>query len=228
MPLAARRRPAARAASGHPRATPGEAMSVASPPAPSTLDPPTATATPRRRRKPGGSRFPAAPWVLLPSLVLIFIFVYGFIAFSGWISVSNWNRPTRDGPDPSRAVRRHLRGDVRRAALPGRPAQQSSCSRSGSWSLALLGGLVLALLVHHVTVGQGPVPVGVPAALRAELHRHRRRVPLDLQPGAGRQRRPARDRDREPAGLDHRSHRSSAASTNPARPSRSSSGCPSR
>ena len=70
-------------------------MSVASPPAPPpTLDPP-ADGHPPTRRKPGGSRFPAAPWVLLPSVVLIFIFVYGFIAFSGWISVSNWNRATR-------------------------------------------------------------------------------------------------------------------------------------
>src|SRR5919204_5251248 len=75
-------------------------MSVASPPAPPpTIDPPATTTGKRRGRKPGGSRFPAAPWVLLPSIILTFIFVYGFIAFSGWISVSQWNRPTRQDLD---------------------------------------------------------------------------------------------------------------------------------
>jgi glucose/mannose transport system permease protein len=129
-------------------------MSVASPPAPPpTLDPPGPTAT-RKRRKPGGSRFPAAPWVLLPSVVLIFIFVYGFIAFSGWISVSNWNRPTRTDltiRSPFGATYAEMFGEQRFQA----DLRNVFVFTIGFLVLALLGGLVLALLVHHVTVGQG-------------------------------------------------------------------------
>jgi glucose/mannose transport system permease protein len=129
-------------------------MSVASPPAPPTLEPPTATATPRRRRKPGGSRFRAAPWVLLPSLVLTFVFVYGFIAFSGWISVSNWNRPTREDltlRQPFGATYAEMFAEQRFQA----DLRNVVVFTTGFLVVALLGGLVLALLVHHVTVAKG-------------------------------------------------------------------------
>ncbi len=129
-------------------------MSVASPPAPPTLEPPTATATPRRRRKPGGSRFRAAPWVLLPSLVLTFVFVYGFIAFSGWISVSNWNRPTREDltlRQPIGATYAEMFAEQRFQA----DLRNVVVFTTGFLVVALLGGLVLALLVHHVTVAKG-------------------------------------------------------------------------
>src|SRR5215211_117408 len=68
-------------------------MSVTSaPPAPpgDTLKAPPPAIKSRKR-----SRFRGAAAFMAPSLILTFIFVYGFIAFSGWISVSNWKRPTR-------------------------------------------------------------------------------------------------------------------------------------
>lgn len=129
-------------------------MSVASPPAPPTLDPPATTARPSRRRKPGGSRFPAAPWVMLPSIVLIFIFVYGFIAFSGWISVSKWNRPTRQDlspREPFAATYGEMFGEQRFQA----DLRNVVVFTVGFLVIALIGGLVLALLVHHVTIGKG-------------------------------------------------------------------------
>jgi glucose/mannose transport system permease protein len=130
-------------------------MSVASPPAPPpTIDPPATTTRRRRGRKPGGSRFPAAPWVLLPSIILTFIFVYGFIAFSGWISVSQWNRPTRQDLDlrqPFGATYGELFAEQRFQA----DLRNVVVFTIGFLILALLGGLLLALLVHHVTVGRG-------------------------------------------------------------------------
>jgi glucose/mannose transport system permease protein len=130
-------------------------MSVTSPPLPpTTLDPPDTTTRPRRARKPRGSRFPAARWVLMPSVLVIFIFVYGFIAFSGWISLSKWNRPTRQDLAPRTPFgatygelfsEQRFQADLRNVVV----------FTAGFMILALLGGLVLALLVHHVTVGKG-------------------------------------------------------------------------
>jgi glucose/mannose transport system permease protein len=128
-------------------------MSVASPPAPPTLDPPTTPAKLRRRRRPGSGKFAAAPWVLLPSIVLIFIFVYGFIAFSGWISVSKWNRPTRQDlglRQPFGATYAEMFGEQRFQA----DLRNVIVFTIGFLLLALIGGLVLALLVHHVTVAK--------------------------------------------------------------------------
>jgi glucose/mannose transport system permease protein len=48
---------------------------------------------PRRR---GVAERWLSPLILSPSLIAIFIFVYGFIGMTLWISVSNWRRPTRD------------------------------------------------------------------------------------------------------------------------------------
>ena len=46
---------------------------------------------PRRRRR----RFSSDHWgpilLLLPSALLILVFVYGFIGYTGWLSMSNWN-----------------------------------------------------------------------------------------------------------------------------------------
>jgi len=130
-------------------------MSVASPPAPPTADTPAATQKPRRGLLGrGGSRFAAAPWVLLPSVVLIFIFVYGFIAFSGWISVSLWGRPTRRDlslRQPFGATYGEMFAEQRFQA----DLRNVIVFTVGFLLLALLGGLVLALLVHHVTVAKG-------------------------------------------------------------------------
>jgi glucose/mannose transport system permease protein len=118
-----------------------------------TLDPP-APGPGRRHRRLGGSRFPTAPWVLLPSIVLIFIFVYGFIAFSGWISVSTWNRATRQDltiRQPFGSTYGELFGEQRFQA----DLRNVVVFTVGFLVVALLGGLVLALLVHHVTVAKG-------------------------------------------------------------------------
>jgi glucose/mannose transport system permease protein len=37
-----------------------------------------------------------SPLILSPSLIAIFVFVYGFIGMSVWISLSNWRTPKRD------------------------------------------------------------------------------------------------------------------------------------
>ncbi len=127
-------------------------MTVA-PPAPSTTAT-AATRPPRSRRRRRRSRFAAAPWVLLPSILVAFIFVYGFIAFSGWISVSNWNRATRQDLSlrkPFGATYAELFGEQRFQA----DLRNVLVFTVGFLLLALGGGLALSLLVHHVTVGKG-------------------------------------------------------------------------
>ncbi len=37
-----------------------------------------------------------SPLILSPSLIAVFIFVYGFIAMTIWVSISNWRSPERD------------------------------------------------------------------------------------------------------------------------------------
>ena len=37
-----------------------------------------------------------APLLLAPSLIALFVFVYGFIGFTFWVSLSNWRSATRD------------------------------------------------------------------------------------------------------------------------------------
>ena len=48
---------------------------------------------PRRR---GVSERWLSPLILAPSLIAIFIFVYGFIGMTVWVSFSNWQSPVRD------------------------------------------------------------------------------------------------------------------------------------
>ncbi len=56
--------------------------------------PPIATdSTPKRR---GISERWLSPLILAPSLIAIFIFVYGFIGMTVWVSFSNWQTPVRD------------------------------------------------------------------------------------------------------------------------------------
>jgi glucose/mannose transport system permease protein len=51
--------------------------------------------------------------MLLPSVVLIGVFVYGFIAWTGWVSVSNWTTFVRDLSFGGFDAYRHLVGDFR-------------------------------------------------------------------------------------------------------------------
>lgn len=47
------------------------------------------------RRARGNDRF-IGPLLLSPSIIALLVFVYGFIAMTVWISLSNWKSPTRD------------------------------------------------------------------------------------------------------------------------------------
>jgi glucose/mannose transport system permease protein len=53
----------------------------------------TGTAPPRRR---GIAERWLSPLILSPSLIAVFIFVYGFIGMTFWVSFSNWDSPRRD------------------------------------------------------------------------------------------------------------------------------------
>ncbi len=53
------------------------------------------TGSPPSRRRGIAERW-LSPLILSPSLIAVFIFVYGFIGMTIWISVSNWDSPRRD------------------------------------------------------------------------------------------------------------------------------------
>lgn len=106
---------------------------------------------PKQKR---GARFKAAPWGLLPSLIVSGIFVYGFIAFSGWISVSNWRRPTaRDLSlrEPFGETYKELFQEQRWQA----DLRNMLVFTVGFLLLAIVAGLIAALLVHRVVIGKG-------------------------------------------------------------------------
>ena len=119
------------------------------PPGTSTAKRPSPTIT--RKNKP---RFRGAAAFMAPSIILTFVFVYGFIAFSGWISLSSWKRPTRRDlsfRDPFGATYWEMFQEQR---------FQASMRNIIVFTvlflvLAVLTGLVLALLVHRVTVAKG-------------------------------------------------------------------------
>lgn len=48
------------------------------------------------RRRPVFPERWLAPLLLAPSLIALFVFVYGFIGFTIWVSMSNWRSATRD------------------------------------------------------------------------------------------------------------------------------------
>ncbi|WP_099302953.1 carbohydrate ABC transporter permease [Bacillus sp. Marseille-P3800] len=58
--------------------------------APSSLVKTKTIATPKRKKRRSTDQWTAIAF-LLPSLVLIAIFVYGFISWTGYVSLSNWN-----------------------------------------------------------------------------------------------------------------------------------------
>jgi glucose/mannose transport system permease protein len=106
---------------------------------------------PKSRR---GARFRSAPWALLPSLLVSAIFVYGFIGFSGWISLSKWKRPTaRDlgiaspfgGTYKELFEEQRFQADLRNMLV----------FTIGFLLLSIISGLVTALLVHRVVLGRG-------------------------------------------------------------------------
>ena len=105
------------------------------------------------RARPG-HRFRGAAWFMAPSILLTFIFVYGFIAFSGLISFSNWKRPTRQDlsiRDPFGATYIEMFGEQRWQA----GMRNVVVFTVLFLLLTVVGGLVMAILVHNVTVGKG-------------------------------------------------------------------------
>src|SRR6266498_2971216 len=101
---------------------------------------PTKIAGGARRR---GAKFRAAPYAILPSLLLTFVFVYGFIAFNEWISLSSWRRPTRRNLSlrkPFAATYRELFGEQRFQA----DLRNMIVFSVGFLLVAVLGGLVTA------------------------------------------------------------------------------------
>jgi glucose/mannose transport system permease protein len=55
-----------------------------------------AAETERHHKRRGISERWLSPLILSPSLVAVFIFVYGFIGMTIWVSFSNWRSPSRD------------------------------------------------------------------------------------------------------------------------------------
>jgi glucose/mannose transport system permease protein len=55
-----------------------------------------ATGARTERRRPRIPEKWLAPLLLLPSLIALFTFVYGFIGMTVWVSMSNWSSATRD------------------------------------------------------------------------------------------------------------------------------------
>lgn len=105
---------------------------------------------PSRRR----TRFRGAAWFMAPSILLTFIFVYGFIGFSGLISLSSWKRPTRRDlalREPFGATygemfkEQRFQADMRNVVI----------FTILFLLVTVLGGLVMALLVHNVVVARG-------------------------------------------------------------------------
>ena len=100
------------------------------------------------------ARFRGAAWFMAPSIVLTFVFVYGFIAFSGVISFSNWKRPTRQDlslREPFGATYVEMFGEQRWQA----GMRNVVVFTLLFLALTVVGGLVMAILVHNVTVGKG-------------------------------------------------------------------------
>lgn len=89
-----------------------------------------------------------------PSIVLTFVFIYGFIGFSGLISLSQWKRPTRKN-----LSLRHPLGQTYVDMFQEQRFQADIRNVMVFTVLFLvatvLGGLCMALLVHHVTVATG-------------------------------------------------------------------------
>jgi glucose/mannose transport system permease protein len=100
------------------------------------------------------ARFRGAAWFMAPSILLTFTFVYGFIAFSGLISLSQWKRPTRRdltlrSPFGATYVEmfkeQRFQADMRNVII----------FTVLFLLLTVIGGLVMAILVHNVVVGKG-------------------------------------------------------------------------
>jgi glucose/mannose transport system permease protein len=115
----------------------------------------TTAPPPRRRRRRGSwfarNRFQLA--VLAPSLLLMSVFVYGFIGYTVRVSLSKWQ-----GIAPTLEVQKPLGSTYQ--DLIQTPRFQADLRNVVIFTvlfliLAIIAGLVLALLVHDTLVGRG-------------------------------------------------------------------------
>jgi glucose/mannose transport system permease protein len=95
-----------------------------------------------------------AAWIFAPSLLVSFLFVYVFIGITVYISLSNW----KIGTSPNLALRQPFGGTY--AEIVQEQRFQADIRNVVIFTvifllLAILGGLIAALFIHHVSVGKG-------------------------------------------------------------------------
>jgi len=92
--------------------------------------------------------------IFTPSLLVSFVFVYVFIGITVYISLSNW----KIGTSPDMSLRQPLGGTY--AEIIQEQRFQADIRNVVVFTIiflvfAILGGLVAALFIHHVSVGKG-------------------------------------------------------------------------
>ena len=110
-------------------------------------------ATPAARRARFSLERILSPLLLAPSAVAIFIFVYGFIGYTFYVSLTNWK-----SAKPDMSIRQPLGAIYRRSVRPDpisdRPSQYGRLHVAFLF-LAVLGGLGLAILLDRHIAGSG-------------------------------------------------------------------------
>jgi glucose/mannose transport system permease protein len=95
-----------------------------------------------------------AAWIFAPSLLVSFLFVYVFIGITVYISLSNW----KIGTSPNLTLRQPFAGTY--AEIVQEQRFQADIRNVVIFTiiflvLAIFGGLIAALFIHHVSVGKG-------------------------------------------------------------------------
>ena len=142
-----------------------------------------ATATVRRRRF-NLDRF-LSPLLLAPSAVVIFIFVYGFIGYTFFVSLTNWKsaKPDMTIHRPVGAIYPDLFSQTRFQI----DLRNTVVFTVAFLIMAVLGGLGLAILLDRHIRRQWLLPQCLSLSVRTVVHYHRGRLALDLQSGDRRQ-----------------------------------------
>ena len=135
-----------------------------------------------RRRRGFGERW-LSPALLSPSIVAMFIFVYGFIAFTFWVSISNWKTNRRDLSisDPTFKTYDSLFNQTRFQI----DLRNTLVFTVLFLIMAVFAGLALALLLDRHVMGSGLFSERLPLPVRNLVHHHRRCLAMDIQPETG-------------------------------------------